>query len=549
MAHRVATIDDDFKLHTQITVPPSRVISVKPSGGDDTVALQAALTAASVGDTIALRGTYIVSSTLTLATSGVLIELAKNANIVSSIAASDTLRITAADVTISGGKITSPATFDGVNTQPTYAVIRATSTAPGLRVEGVTLVNVPKVGIYADDTDDLIVTDCKVIGNYPPASWTGTQTGHFGIAVNPSANGVSGRTIISDNIIRSCVQGVYIGNYGAVSTGAYGAVVKGNVFDGCHNHGIYNAGGVDACSVSGNTFTRCSLPVALTGAGHVVADNTMFTHGAGNNLDLIGISMRDPIGCSVTGNTLRGDAGVGQVVIDLANFSTAVEVSRNVVSNNTIEMTAGTSSAIRLGRSTVTEILNDNIVSNNTISGTASAGLGLITVAPKAGAAARGNKITGNTLVAKGECHGIYVGVSQHTTVQDNSIRFEYNAPSAKAAGCVVLAGASRAVVGGNDYINAPGFGTNLSLRGAWELSGTTDCSYHQDRHDAGAGLTSYAPYVPASGSNAFLDVIYTGVPGIFGAPGSRWSRLDGGAATSLYIKETVSTSATWRAL
>lgn len=545
MVDRLVAVGDDLTLPAAVLVPPRRVVSVKPSGADDTTAVQTALTA---GGTVRLDGAYSLTSTLTIATTNTLLDLAPGTNLTTTVSAGDAILVTAADVTIHGGTITSPATWDGANVAPTYAVIR--TTAHGLTVDGVTLVNVPKVGIFVDNADDLAVTGCRIIGNYPPESWSGTQTAHFGIAVDPGLSGRSGRTVISGNIIRSCVQGAYFGNYGAVATGAYGALVVGNVFDGCHNHGVYNAGGLDACTVTGNTFTRCSLPIAMTGPGHVVSSNTIFTHGTGNNLDLAGISMREPVGCTVIGNTIKGDAPTSSVIIDLGNYVTgSTAMMRNVVAGNTIDVAGGSSVGIRIGRSTQSTTCHDNVVSGNVIRAVGAVNVGLITLALPVGAVGTGNKITGNTLVVLGNTNGVYIGNAQHTTVQDNSIRFEFNAGSGVTLGAVLLAGAVRTVVSGNDFYNAPGFGTNVTVRGMWEAAGCSNSRFSANRSDS-TGLAGYTHVViGTAGSDAFMDEAGTGAPANAVMPGSRWSRLDGGASTSFYVKETASSSTTWRAV
>jgi hypothetical protein len=590
------------------------------NSGDVTTAVNNFIASLSDGDELLVGpGTWRMDSTLTIGKK-ITLRLRQGAVLDRSLApaTADGIAVTASGVTIKGsGSILSPATFDGTNVQPTYAVVHVTGGQ--CRVQGITLNNVPKVGVYFDDCDDPSAVDVTVVGNYPAASYTGVETGHFGIAYNPGTSGRSGRLRARGNLLRSCVQGIFLGNYGPTATGAYGATISGNVFDGCHNHGIYNAGGIDGVTVSGNAFARCALPIALTGTAHSVSGNSLVTTSTGNGLDQVGISIREAVDCSIIGNAIKGDAPTAAVIIDIANF-TGTSVRGNVVANNTIDVTGGTSTAIRVGRTPQTTDCSDNVVANNTIRSIGNAGLGLITVATAT--SGFGNKVTGNVLVVKGESHGIYAATVSHTTVQGNSIRFEYDAitpvtltasalstdttltissnanfpappftaileseqvtvtastattatvtrgvngttaaahnsgvyvrlPATKILGGVVMNGTSYCTTSLNDIHIPATYGTNVGVRGVWEQGSSSknriiQNGYHGDL----TKLTSLTPIVLITNSDCYLDERGIGSPSgaFFGAPGSRWSREDGGTTTSLYVKESANTSATWTA-
>lgn len=67
MAERVVTVGDDFTLPSQVQVPPGTVASVRPSGGDDTAAIQAAVDAAEGGGTVLLgAGTFLVAGSIAI---------------------------------------------------------------------------------------------------------------------------------------------------------------------------------------------------------------------------------------------------------------------------------------------------------------------------------------------------------------------------------------------------------------------------------------------------------------------------------------------------
>ncbi|WP_188806121.1 right-handed parallel beta-helix repeat-containing protein [Citricoccus zhacaiensis] len=196
------------------------------------------------------------------------IRFAPGSKIKTTVTIGDTLTITGAGASVEGGTIESAAAWDVINAIPTFAVVHVK--AEDVRIAGLLLVNVPKVGICFADVKTGTVEGCRIAGNYPASGWTGSETGHFGIAYNP--HGVdAGRLVITDNHIKSYLQGMFMEAYGGPDP-AYGIVMSSNIFDGCHNHGIYSS--FDLNAVAGNSFTRCSMHVALTGRGHVVTGNT-----------------------------------------------------------------------------------------------------------------------------------------------------------------------------------------------------------------------------------------------------------------------------------
>jgi hypothetical protein len=526
---------------------------------DSTAAINAIIAAAGSGAKISLRkGTYRVDGTLLIANDNVHVQLENGASIVRTNYNNDGILITGNEVRIEGGEIVSPAHWDCSNPIPIgqdYCVIRVLGNngthAAGNKVSivGVTLTNVNRIGIYSQDADDLSILGCRISGNFPAGSYT--DTAHFGIWIDPSDSGVSGHVVIGNNFIKSCVQGIFCGNMsGGVGQGV---AVNGNSFDGCHNHAVYVGVGFAACAVSGNTFIRCSAPIAMTGPGHAVTGNTIYTDTTGNNTDIVGISMRQAIGCVVSSNTIFGDAGTGSsvIVLDTLSTSASTEISRNSVIGNTIILPSGTSHAIRIGSSGYTTILNDNVVCENIIRGNGVANAGLILLAPKAsGSTSFGNKINNNNIVVTGQSHAIIALSTSHLTIQNNSIRFEVNV--ATTLGAIVLNSVDRCTISNNDIHNPATFGTGLALRGYWEQAGTTATRlignyYHGDL----TLLSSFTPIILIANSDAFIDERGVGTPSgvYYGAPGSRWSRSDGGAGTSLYVKETPNTSLVWRAV
>lgn len=340
-----------------------------PTGGvDATTAFQNALNAAA-GKTLYIPdGTYVVTTMLTMASAGSSLVLSNKATINYNTPNYVALKVTAANCSVSGGLgggFVGPAAWDGVNTAPTYGVIWIT--ANQCSVEGVRLFNVRKVGIWAKDVEDCTVTDCLIEGNYPSGSWTGTETGHWGVVFDPSAGASGGNFKLLDNTIKTCVQGCQPGNYG-VGGVVRGFIATGNIFESCWNHGIYS-NFTNGATITGNHFNRCQIPVVISGDKNVVSGNAMFTavDTVGDERDVLGISVRDGSYNVVSGNTLKGvlNYPTNAVGINVQDVSGLSDLVGNIVSNNTIDIADGLGVAIRISAGTKT--CSDNTIIGNII--------------------------------------------------------------------------------------------------------------------------------------------------------------------------------------
>jgi len=517
---------------------------------DLTSAIQAFLDARANGDTVVVNtGTWRVDGTLTMAQNnftlhlrpGSIIDRSAGSAVVDGIAASGT------GFVLEGfGTIKSPATWDGTNVAPTYAVVHCTGAAPTVR--DITLTNVPKVGIWSKDADGTtVVTGITVIGNYPAASWTGVETVHYGIHHDPSAT--DSRIKALNNTVSSCVQGVFLGNYGAGSS--TGSILSGNDIMGCHNHAVYGSASVTNVTVTANTVTDCATPIAMTGEGHDVSHNQFTTTGTGGNLNAAcSINMRDAIGCTVSFNQMVGDLSSSSgPAIDISTLSGATIRSNRVIGNRISVTGTNTGIGIRVGSGTATDV-TDNIVQGNVVSGPGVAFQGVIAIFAS-DSVGIGNKILDNSIVVKGNTNGIYVTGCIGTDVRGNHIRLEYSAPSAITLGAMYFTGTSRSTrFSENDITCTSAYGTNIALRAAWEAGGTLTNRIGPNRYSMDLTLlTSATIHVLQGDSSSVLDEALPGAPGTVCGPGSRWMRTDGGASTTLYIKETAAGSATWRAV
>ena len=274
---------------------------------DATTAIQAALTAAAGNTLYVPDGTYTVTTMLSMVTAGSSLVLSNNATINYNTSNYAALKITASNCTVSGGLgggFVGPAAWDGVNTSPTFGVIWIT--ADKCSVLGTRLYNIRKVGVWAKDVEDCTVSGCLFEGNYPSASWTGTETGHWGVVFDPYVSNSKGNFKLNGNTIKTCVQGCQPGNYGSGGV-IQGFIATGNVFESCWNHGIYS-NFTNGATITGNNFNRCQIPVVISGDKNVVSGNTMFTSvtTVGDQRDVLGISVRDGSFNVVNGNTLVG---------------------------------------------------------------------------------------------------------------------------------------------------------------------------------------------------------------------------------------------------
>ena len=509
---------------------------------DDTTALQAALTAAAVAGGVVYipPGTYNHTTITAGADTDIILAAGATLN---HTTYNENGVVLGARSSIRGGTIASPGTWDGTNSEVTYGVIY--TTADNVTVEDVALTNVPRSGILFKNGSLGIVRGCRITGNYPEGSWTGVETAHFGICVDPGGGASDGMFTFTGNLITTCVQGVFVGNYGTGS--GRGVSMVGNSLRNCWNHGIYAATGA-GYTVTGNSFYECQIAAVLTGKRHVFSGNACYTEGTGAENDVPGVSIRDAEGCVVDGNTFEGDAKASSVIISVQEFSGTTCVD-NIVSHNTVKVAGGSSYAIRVGGGSATTFYG-NIIQGNVVRSAGFANAGVIGLVGNSGTQGFGNKILDNTVTMLGDSNGIYVGQCVDTLVRGNSVRLEYDAPSAKTLSGVLLIGSSlRTQVIGNIFVVPAAFGDDVTFRAINEsFGGGVSGSAYLGNHFSldPTKLTLGVTHIIQSSSSAYMDERGTGAPAFAVVAGSCWHRTDGGAATSLYVKETDHSSTTW---
>lgn len=447
-----------------------------------------------------------------------------------------------------GGVIKSPSLWEGINSPWTDATVKFTGSSGTVR--DISLVNVVKYGIGFFDTNGTSTVDhVSVIGNYPSAQWNELETGHQGIRFDPGATASRIRVVNSN--VDSCVQGWCGGNFGIGSSS--GSIIANNVFTNCWNHGTYNSGGLTDMMIANNVFRDCSRPIVMIDNGHVVIGNTLTASGTGGTLYwTASISMRNAINCIVANNNIQGDVFAGSGAIYFNHVSGGTELSGNICSGNRVKVsTINQGYCIIFGTTNSVKMCN-NIVKDNIVEGPGVPAFGVInlTASPTADDAT-GNVVSGNVMSILGQSSGIYFNNLSHAQCSNNIISLAADLSSAATISGIALIGATQyAVVAGN-IINVPAkFGANTTFRGISEAGGAVTSSKIIDNQItlSTAKLVSATPYI-LGGGGAFLRAAADGAPTSICGPGSQWTRTDGGAGTTLYIKESAENSADWRAV
>jgi hypothetical protein len=442
---------------------------------DDTAAINALITLAD-GRPIVFPKTangYKVAGVINANVAGTDIRLERGAALNFTTAAQNGIHVTATDFSFDGGILNSPATFDGANVAWTYAVINVDEGANRATIKNVTLNNVPKVGIGVRSADATI-DKCRVYGNYPLASFTGTQTGHFGITVDPPADADGGGAVITGCHVQTCVQGVFIGNYGAGV--GYGYVVTSNTFYSCWNHGVYATNGVGN-NISINDFFECQTAVVVAGNSPVVNGNTMYVTESGGDVDVAGISARNVIDAVITNNTIVGDSTSANVAIDVTNVAPGVDLRRNIIMGNVIDLTGpGGQPAIRLGSGT-TQTCQSNRVENNIIRGGGTVSSGIISLLMAAGYFGVGNSVSDNTITVTVPTSGVNASAQYGLKLDGNTMKCEWSATSATTLVLFKITGNSvGCTMRHNISIVQAGFGGNITAQVLRVDTGSSNC-------------------------------------------------------------------------
>lgn len=516
---------------------------------DVTAAIQAAATyVSSTGLQLNFPdGDYVISTKVTFTGNNVRVVLAHNAGILySAVPDYIAFKFTGSKCSVVGGLgrgFIGPASWDGANVPPTYGVIWFGGDGCFAQTR---LFNIRKMGIWFKDVVDGTADGCIIEGNYPSGSWTGTQVGHVGIGFDTSTSD-AGNFKLLNNTIKSCVQGCLPANYG---TGGIiqGFVATGNLFDGCWNHGIYTIntnGGV----ITGNNFNRCQIPIAVTGDANTISGNTMYTsvNTAGDARDSVGISVRDGSRNVIVGNTIKGTLDAANTAaINIQDVNLSAALNDNVVANNTINITAGSGSAIRI--SGTSNAVNRNIIEGNTVTcpgfGVAR---GAIEVLGPAATVNADNKVVNNMVTLTAQSEAVFATNLAGSEVRGNTFEVAWSSGGATNVYGVWWSACTLCNTQDNILYCRTGNGTNITFYGYRE-SGASSNNFLINTINTVGGSATYAFAIIVANSGLNVNQLGTGVPNFHAKIGSMWRRSDGGVGSTLYIKESGTDATGWTA-
>lgn len=504
-------------------------------------------------------GNYIVATPITANNDNVSLILSSNAVINYTVPTLNLITFNGVNSKIIGGVILAPDIFDGANVRPTYGVVNFTKDQ-GL-VERVKIVNVPKIGVFFKNCNNGKVINCYIDGGTENSFYDGVNTVHSAIYCDPSGAGSQGNFIISNNIIKNVVQGGLSGNLDAHSF-EHSVVVTGNVFENCWDHGWYTPGLGNGHNISGNAFNRCKVPIAVTGRNHVIANNTLVVQtigtGAQNDVENTGISLRNPKACIVQGNTIKGSGPTGGVCIDL-QYNSGVpgdpDVIDNIVANNSIEINnvdSGGVAAIRVTSSN--SVIARNKISNNIIKAPIRLNSGLIEITANSTFEVDcvDNEIANNTLLitqAWGNGYAVFVNSVADCELAGNSIRLGYNSDVARVLWMILLSNSARIRVLDNTLKLSSAHGDNIDLRLFAEsgVCASNEIANNRDSVDA-TKLIALSRYALLPTSGTVINQKGVGAPegSVISGVGGIWRRDDGGAGTTLYVKESGTSNTGW---
>lgn len=504
---------------------PRRFGSTLDGVVDDSATLNTTL---SVGGTVRIpAGLTAKATNLTMSVAGTELVIEAGATISQSTAANKLITVSGANCTISGpGKLLGPASWLGTNTgEPTMAVLWVTGA--GFTLRGVTLENIYKCGIYLDDATNARFLGNRFIGNFPYASYGGTNTGHWAILYNPPTSTYADilGVVISDNLFETCVQGVGIANYGSTAY-EVGVAISGNRFAQCWDHGIYTQLG-EGTQITGNSFVDCHSPIVAQGVGCVVSGNSLYSTEPTNTNGQQILSVRDALNCVIVGNTVYGLGA--SIYIDALD---GTNLTGNVISGNTVVQTgAGTAtSAIRLGN--LAQTCSNNIISGNVISGGYFGEfVGAIQLEMASTYYGQNNVVKDNVVALSNKTYGILFGDQKNGICAGNLVYSTDDAASGETHILIGIADSQTSDVRDNrlNWVNG---GTNITARGIDVASGCVSVRLKDNTFNLSSGSLVAGNNIVDAGTTTYIDQVTRGVTA---------SVADGGTITHGHVKTPTS--------
>jgi len=379
---------------------------------NDRNAIQAAVTALSVGQTLILPSGYtfkvvnatgtgdnIVAQRANAVANSTLYAITSSANnitiqidgaVQSTSALDDVFRFTGTEVTVCGsGSVTGPAIYLDTNStdlaQQWYPSLVKLSGDQSL-CANLTVVNAPAVGIFLTSNNSRVVNNIIIGG--PVTRGAGTVS--FGICLGAPTGGNAFCTAIGNKFDVGAGDGAM---YNAIFSVALSCIITDNIGYGLFDHGVYNNGSysvisdnrfgglstramiaagiqnfASGCTISNNSLSYCTGGIALAAC----SDTTVTSNNMSVGIALGGISVRR-LGSDATSTTYRNIVitdniinvpGISQQAIDVAVDNSILGLT---ISSNCITGSAATYGAIVVrnsGSFTVTQVkITDNFVS------------------------------------------------------------------------------------------------------------------------------------------------------------------------------------------
>lgn len=420
----------------------------------------------------------------------------------------------------------------------------------GLTIEGTRFLDVVDYHcIDVANSQNVRIRDCKFLGFY---NKVGTRDSSEAIQVDPDiANGGNENKNI---LVTGCYFGdnpdqpsanfaawpCGVGNHAAVTSKYHRRItVTDNVFDGCTWAGI-NLLNMNDVVVSGNQFAGCTRGVRFRlyepgtnaqGCTGVTIDGNVFDTGTDAPVEFASPTSAADVGTGrhkdiVISNNIAVDVSGGNFV-DMC-FASRATISGNVVKNATTHAVAlRFSDTVNISGNSFYQPNQSGVWIHETVE-TSLAGTGLT----------KKINITGNLLDSCGY-RGVHLNcAAKMVTISNNQIIDPDTAASARE-GIRVDSSPDRVDVIGNTvsfsgsvtstYGIAIASGTNIAVKG-----------------NRSVGITQ--PYQLSGTATTLADVESVGTPlSVYSAVvGSICRRTDGGASTSIYVKESGTGSTGW---
>ena len=261
-----------------------------------------------------------------------------------------------------GGKLIGPAEWYPSTSVDLYGVIEIENNS---NFENVSFYNISKIGLYVKNA--VSCKNCKFIGNMPSTYYEATSVNNqvFGLYIKADTYYNKTSNIINCEF-SDLIEGIYFGDYNYPVT-IYSVLINDCVFKNLYDHSCYINGG--KAGIISNCISHYSNHAfVMMGSDHSILNNTVYLPIGDNNIEVTGISLREPLNGKIIGNTINGNGITGTSGIMLQNLSgdpVPNTVIENVIISENIFKSTGSITPVRIGNSSQTTSINNLNISNN----------------------------------------------------------------------------------------------------------------------------------------------------------------------------------------